>query len=355
MLFDDKTQNNIMIDLVEAVDSDINKEEGSLIDHSFRGAAAEFEQAYINLAMIDQNGYAKTADREHLILRAAERGVSPYLSTNAIWRAVFNTDVPLNSRFSAGESTYICIEKEESQTYKIMCEQRGTSGNKTQEALSPIAYIEGYEQGKLTELLTPARDEEKTEDFRARYFSIISAAQAFGGNRAQYKQAIHDIEGVGACKIYRVTEDERRIKIYFLNSLYAAPDETLVSKVQQIMDPLEKQGEGEGQAPLFHTVDIMPCAQEVINIESEITIDTGYAWEDMLPDVRAAVDKYFLELAQNWENEEYITVRILKINAAIAGVEGVVDVQKTLLSGRAENAILNQNTIPIRGEILCRS
>ena len=49
MLFEDKTQNNIMIDLVETVDSDVNTEEGTLIDHSFRGAAAEFEQAYICL------------------------------------------------------------------------------------------------------------------------------------------------------------------------------------------------------------------------------------------------------------------------------------------------------------------
>ena len=36
-----------MIDLKEATDPDTNTEEGTLIDHSFRGAAAEFEQAYI--------------------------------------------------------------------------------------------------------------------------------------------------------------------------------------------------------------------------------------------------------------------------------------------------------------------
>ena len=65
MLFEDKTQNNIMIDLVETVDSDVNTEEGTLIDHSFRGAAAEFEQAYIGIALVDQNGNSTTADREH--------------------------------------------------------------------------------------------------------------------------------------------------------------------------------------------------------------------------------------------------------------------------------------------------
>ena len=73
MMFEDKTQNNILEDLKKAVNKDISMEEGTLIDHSFRGAAAEFEQAYIELELIDQNGNAETADREHLILRAKER------------------------------------------------------------------------------------------------------------------------------------------------------------------------------------------------------------------------------------------------------------------------------------------
>lgn len=68
MAFEDKTQNNIIIDLKAAIEPDTSTEEGTLIDHSFRGAAAEFEKAYIELELIDQNGYAETADREHLIL-----------------------------------------------------------------------------------------------------------------------------------------------------------------------------------------------------------------------------------------------------------------------------------------------
>ena len=65
MAFEDKTQNNIMIDLKAAIEPDTSTEEGTLIDHSFRGAAAEFEKAYIELELIDQNGYAETADRDN--------------------------------------------------------------------------------------------------------------------------------------------------------------------------------------------------------------------------------------------------------------------------------------------------
>lgn len=66
------------------------------------------------------------------------------------------------------------------------------------------------------------------------------------------------------------------------------------------------------------------------------------------------IDGYFLELAKNWENEQNITVRILKVNAAIASVEGIIDVQNTALNGREENLLLDPNAIPVRGVILCK-
>ncbi len=354
MLFEEKTLNNIMIDLKDTVKSDINTEEGTLIDHSFRGAAAEFEQAYIELGLIDQNGYAETADREHLILRAKERGIEPFPASNAIWKAEFNIEIALNTRFSAKELTYICVEKMEPRKYRLMCEQTGIKGNIKQGELTPIEYIDGFDSGELIELLTPARDDEETDAFRARYISIVAAAQAFGGNRAQYKAMMHEIEGVGACKIYRVTQDEKRIKIYFLDSTYKTPNKTLVSDVQEIIDPIGKQGEGEGKATIFHIVDIYPCISETVNIEAKITIDTGYVWEDLLPSIQEKIDNYFLELAKSWENEEYITVRILRVNAAIASVEGIVDVQDTALNGKEENLLLDPNAIPVRGVIVCR-
>lgn len=37
MAYEDKTLNNIIIDLKNAVESDVSTEEGTLVDHAFRG------------------------------------------------------------------------------------------------------------------------------------------------------------------------------------------------------------------------------------------------------------------------------------------------------------------------------
>lgn len=165
---------------------------------------------------------------------------------------------------------------------------------------------------------------------------------------------MHKIEGVGACKIYRVTAQEKRIKIYFLDSTYKTPNNTLISDVQKIIDPIERQGEGAGEAAIYHVVDVLACTSESVKIEAKITIDTGYTWADLLASVQEKIDGYFLELAKSWENEQNITVRILKVNAAIASVEGIIDVQNTALNGREENLLLDPNAIPVRGVILCK-
>lgn len=353
MLFDDKTQENIISDLKEASGSGTDTREGTLIDHSFRGAAAEFEKAYMELGLIDQNSYAETADREHLILRARERGIMPLAATNAVWEAVFNVSIEKDARFSAGELTYICTGQTETGTYKLMCEQAGAKGNIKQEGLSPAEYTEGFENGELAALLIPARDEEGTEAFRTRYLSIVSSSLAFGGNRAQYKALMHRIEGVGACRLCRVKQNERRIKIYFLDSTYKTPSSTLVSDVQEIIDPVMKQGEGEGEAPIFHVVDVYPCASVTADIETCITLDTGYTLENLLPSIQDKIDAYLLGLAKRWEEADCI-IRVLKINQAVADVEGVVDVQGTTLNGKTENLVLGQYEVPVRGAITCR-
>ncbi len=355
MLFEDRTLENILSDLKGTVGSGISTDEGTLIDHAFRGAAAELEKAYIELSLVDQNGYAETADREHLILRAKERGIEPFAASNAIWKASLNAGAGLGVRFSAGELTYICTEVMGDGKCRLMCEQAGARGNIRQEGLAPIEYTEGFESGELEELLVPARDEEGTEDFRARYTSIVAAAQAFGGNRAQYKAMMHGIEGVGACKLYRVTQGDRRIKIYFLDSTYRTPSSELVRDVQETVDPSGKQGEGEGEAAMFHVVDICPCASKTVNIEAEITAGSGQAWEDLLPKAQEKVDGYFLELAKGWEDGGQIVVRVLRVNAAIASIDGIVDVQGTMLNGKSGNLTLDPNEVPVRGEITCRN
>lgn len=60
-----------------------------------------------------------------------------------------------------------------------------------------------------------------------------------------------------------------------------------------------------------------------------------------------------IDYKENTQREE--TAPIAEgLNAAIASVEGIIDVQNTALNGREENLLLDPNAIPVRGVILCK-
>lgn len=392
MLFDDKTQNNIMMDMKKAVASDTGTEEGTLIDHALRGAAAEFEQVYIELGLLEQNGYAETADRNHLILRAQERGIEPFSATNAVWRAEFNIDIELGTRFSAGELTYICTEKLETADYQLMCEQSGTKGNIKQADLIPIEYISGFDSGELTELLIPARDEEETEAFRKRYFDSFNE-NAFGGNRADYLEKVKEISGVGSVKVTRVwnnnlssaamipTESvdiwynqingtlDGEVKSWLDNVYHAAKDkkltvggtvlltvissdfdvasDVLIQSVQTIIDPEVNAGEGYGLAPIGHVVKVESAKAREIMVKTTLSFNTGYGWENLQNVIEEAVTGYLLELRQEWADSDNVIVRLRQIENRILNISGIVDIQDTLINGFAENLTLGKYEIPI--------
>ena len=329
----------------EAVDTS----EGSITYSILAPIAWELAEAYISISTTYDNTFADTAPREELILRAKERGLEPKKATQATLKGEFNIDIPIGSRFSLDELNYICTKQIETGIYELQCETSGTAGNRKLGELTPIEYIDGLESAELTELLIPGTDNEDTEDFRARYFGSFNL-QAFGGNRADYLAKVKDIDGVGACKTYRAATDNPNVTVVILNSQYAVPSATLVNLVQQTIDPT-KDGAGDGLAPICHVVNVLGATSMTINITFNLTLDTGYTYADVQDKAKEVIDKYFLELAEDWENTDNLIVRIARIESNILTIAGVLDITATALNGVESNITLDGNSIPVRGDI----
>lgn len=71
----------------------------------------------------------------------------------------------------------------------------------------------------------------------------------------------------------------------------------------------------------------------------------------MQSQMNTEVDRYFLELAKEWENTESMIVRIAQIEARLLSINGIIDISETMLNGTAENIILEYEYIPVRGTV----
>ena len=343
----------IMERALARVPENIDKREGSLIYDAIAPIALELEMVYIELENNEKESFADTASREYLMKRAKERGLKPYLASHALLkiRVVPNAlELAIGTRFNSVGANYVITEKIESGQYKIKCEESGSVGNRLNIDLIPIEYIENLESIAISELLIPAEDEEATEDFRKRYFDSFGS-QAFGGNIQDYKEKTKSISGVSGVKVTPNWNGAGTVKLTVISSNYDVPSSELVRQVQEKIDPQANAGKGYGLAPIGHVVTVEGVTSQAVNIQTNITYQSGWSYEASRKYIEKAIDDYFLELAKNWESENQLIVRISQIETRILNVQGVIDIQNTRLNGQANNLTLAEMQIPKRGAI----
>ena len=405
-LFEDRTYENLLTNAMARISPSLDKREGSMVYNGIAPAMAELAQLYIGLDFVFTATYIATAPREYLIERAKDRGLAPKAASAAAFRAEFNMAVPIGTRFSCEDLNFIVVSRIESRAsgsgdfnYRVDCETAGSIANNYTGALIPVEYLDGLTSANLVELLIPGDDEEDTEVFRQRILTAMQS-QAFGGNQADYKAKVLDIDGVAAVKVHPVWNGDTPPSAFipsstvqswyssgmtgitnteikeWITAVYnaarnkkltvggtvllvimaadnSAPSQTLIDNVQAIIDPTQNAGEGIGLAPIGHVVKVVGVERTPINISTNLTLAAGWTWANAKARVEAVIDKYFNELAASWENSTNLVVRVSQIESRILSECSafVTDISDTELNDIAANVTLGEDCIPVRGDI----
>lgn len=353
MAYEDYSFENIlnrMLEIVRDKNDTIDTREGSVIHDALSPAALEFQNLFMELNALLNDTFADTASRDYLILRCAERGLTPEEATHAILKGEFNINVPIGSRFSLNELNYTVTEKISDCVFKLQCETTGIIGNSYFGTMIPIEYIEDLETCTLTELLIPGEDEEDTEALRQRYFASFDT-RSFGGNIKDYLDKTNAINGVGATKVVPVWNGGGTVLIVIIDSTYRKATQTLLNDVKNKLDPMP-YGTGEGLAPIGHVVTVKTVNEIIINITSSITFDPSYTFERVREQIENTLNEYMLSLRKIWSNSPNLIVRISQIETRLLNIEGIIDVANTRINGKYNNLELKEYEIPIFGSIV---
>lgn len=402
-MYEAQTYESILARMLQkalSINSNLDTREGSLVWYGDAPAAVELQNLYIALETVLNETFADTASRPYLILRAAERGLSPQPASPAVLQMAITPTtmfLPLNTRFSIGELNYYVSADRGSGNYELTCETAGEAGNNYTGTVIPIEYVDGLETCKITSVLVPGEDEEDTEVFRQRYLDSLNA-QAFGGNRIDYIEKVNAIPGVGGVKVYRAWNGDLKpanmippketeawikglsgvpesvkpwlntvyaaaknnmftvggtVKLVIINSTFKVPSKTLVDQVQTAVDPLQNAGEGVGIAPIGHVVRVEGVQEETVDLGFALYYQRGWAWEDISGYVTKEINEYFTELAESWANqEEALVVRISQIESRLLSIAGILDIANTTINEKAANHTLALDHIPVLGSIV---
>ena len=165
-MFEDKSYSVLMQSALARLPADMDKREGSMLWDGIAPAMAESALLYLGLDFVLQATYISSAPREYLIKRAAERGLTPKPASEAVFRAEFDVEVPVGSRFSCRDLNFVVTTKL-ADGWQVICETPGSLANSYAGQLIPIAYINGLTRAELVELRIPGDDEEETETLSA--------------------------------------------------------------------------------------------------------------------------------------------------------------------------------------------
>lgn len=404
-MFESRTYEALLSSALSRVASPVDKREGSMVMNGVAPSMAELAQIYIAADFVLQATYILTAPREYLIKRAHDRNMAPYPASAAVYRAEFNIEVPVGTRFSCEDLNFVVTARmdpeEDTETglsHQVTCEIPGAAANNYGGTLIPVEYVQGLTHAELVELLIPGDDEEETEAFRQRVLDSFQS-QAFGGNQADYREKVLAMPGVGDLKIHPVwngdispaslipdeaveswytstistvsgfvatwltavytAAKEKKltvggtVKLVIMASDYKAPTPTLLEEIQTAIDPEQNAGEGLGLAPIGHVVHVTGVTPEEVDIELHLTYASDWSWDAVKSYVEAVIDAYFVELSQDWASSDFLTVRISQIESRILSEcsNMITDIGGTKINGQENNLALGPDSIPARGEV----
>lgn len=356
------------------VPDNLDKREGSIIYDALAPVCYLLAQQNIRLQSIYQNTFIAYAQGRALDLRSQEQGLSRYPATYAVKKvyAIGNdglpTTVPLGSRFSTiGNSliysitaVYTVDDVAQPGYYEATCETAGVVGNDYVGDLIMITNLSNIAQATMSDLITPARNEETDDELRTRYLDKVNE-KSFGGNIAQYREELKAISGVGAVQIYPVWNGGGTIKLSVIDTNYNVLTSDFLTHLKELIDPENNSGEGLGIAPIGHKVTIVTPTEVTININANLTLMQGYSLSQVEDNIKIAIGNYINNLRQHWgdssETNTYSTaVYIARVNASILSVEGVANVTGTTINGVEEDLILSENKttqeLPKLGEVI---
>lgn len=344
--------NVVMERMLNNVTNDVDKREGSVIWDAVAPCARELVEMYNEIQKALDNTFAGTAEREWLIKRCAEIGVTPYPATYARRLGEFtpvDISLPAGTRFSYEDINFRAVEPAELPgQYYLECEEIGEIGNDGSGILVPIEYIRGLETATLLpEVIVYGEEEEDTEDLRVRYFETLPT-MTLDGNIAQYSKWCREYPGVGNYKIFPEWAGNNTVKVSILSAENTIASKYLIDEFQEWLDPkakpedLQGEGLGMGKAPIGARVTVSTATERPINVHAVLALRAGF---DAPVGIEDEITEYLHSL-----NYTKTTVSYISISAIVQNNYSVEATANVTIDGAKENISLQDEQIATLGQ-----
>lgn len=326
-----KTQNEVLSDILNIIDSSYNKTKGEFIWDLSNAVAKSIADDYKKQDEELNKNFVYTAegkDLDTLIVQriGKKRKESTYASGAVKITGTVGSTITTGMLVASNTNNYKITENTiipSSGEIKVscICENPGVTGNTD---IGTIIYfpktIEGLKTVTNEATFTNGYDTETDEEYKQRYFDYVGSP-ATSGNKYHYRNWSMEVVGVGDCTVIPGAGD---VKVVIVNSNKQVASDDLVANVKEHIE--------ENRPVLAGTLTVVSATKLEINISVKVTYDTqSYTTEEIKENIEAEITQY---LKENYRNT---FVSYAQIGNRILQAEGVKDYSSLTINDKTEN------------------
>ena len=207
------------------------------------------------------------------------------------------------------------------------------------------------QSAKILSLEIPANDAETTEAFRKRYFESFENL-AYGGNISDYKEWCNNFPGVGATKVFPHWQGGGTCLVVICNNQFETPSTTLISNLQEYLDPVPNQQKGFGKAPIGHLVTVKGAISKTITVSLSVQkiASSTLVKESLIAQIQDTVRNYLKNLNRGWVTQKDflsqdatgLICRKAALESALLTLPDIEDLQILSINGENKNLALKE-------------
>jgi uncharacterized phage protein gp47/JayE len=158
----------------------------------------------------------------------------------------------------------------------IQCVVEGTAGNvaahQITQLLSGVPGVDSVDNAAAT---AGGVEEESDEAYKARLLQLFKGQG--DGTAADYERWALEEPGVGRVTVVPLWAGPGTVQVIIMDELGRAVAGSIVTSLQNRLDPVP--GQGAGQAPISHEVTVQTPTEVLINVTATVTFQPGYSYD----------------------------------------------------------------------------
>ena len=344
-MFSNQTYENIKQRILDNINIDIDKREGSFTQNMISPLSEELVKIYLEQRDLVNMAFVRNGFFNYLDDKCWEYGIDRKIGTSAVGEVVFEGED--NTPISNGTVIY------HNDLYYVVLNDADISNGKAD------LIVEAYEMGKKYNVIKNTEftlrediegvakvyakddfkggsDTETDEELRDRYFDTIKKSYT-SGNVAHYEMWTTEVNGVGLCKVYPLKNGNGTVEIVITDANMLGASSELIESVKANI---------EEKRPIGANVSVVSATEKAINITANITLANGYSVEEIKREFTEKVVEYLKDISFK---SSYVSSA--RLGNLLLDTNGVFDYIEFKINNLTSNIALNDTEVPKLGTV----